>query len=123
MEKNLSLDVSTPIPKDATALPDDSTLVKVAYSGPNPADYKLPELALFRKFTITMPAIPYGDVAGTVVSTTSENLKPGNRVFGRSDLPYFGAFAEYLIVSNKEGVVSLSMVSACGTRPVWASQP
>jgi NADPH:quinone reductase-like Zn-dependent oxidoreductase len=57
LEKHLKLDASTPLPKDANALPPGSTLVKVAYAGPNPVDYKLPELGIFRAMKMSMPAI------------------------------------------------------------------
>ncbi|KAK5174183.1 uncharacterized protein LTR77_001263 [Saxophila tyrrhenica] len=105
--KHLKVDAATPLPKNADSLPQDSTLVKVAYASLNPVDYKLPELYLFRAFKMSMPAVAGGDYGGSVVSTELPHLKPGDRVFGRSDPPAFGSFAEYLVVSNKEGVVPL----------------
>ena len=107
LDKNLKLDAASPLPKGANALPQGSTLVKVVSSSPNPVDYKLPETSLYRALKMSMPSIPAGDFAGTVVETTLAHLRPGDRVFGRSDPPTFGAFAEFLVVSNPAGVVPL----------------
>ncbi|KAM0718444.1 hypothetical protein Q7P37_005514 [Cladosporium fusiforme] len=107
IEKNLKLNPSAPLPSGATALTQDSTLVKVEYSSINPVDYKLPEFSLFRALKLNKPATPAGDYAGTVVSTTLPDLKPGDRVFGRSDPPAFGALGEYLLVQGKENIVKL----------------
>ena len=97
IEKQLQLNQSAQLPRDATNLPPDSTLVKVEYASVNPIDYKLLELSLFRRFKAAKQPIPAGDFAGTVVSTSLSSLKPGNRVFGRSDPPTFGAFGEYVV--------------------------
>lgn len=107
IEKNIKILKEAPIPPSGTALAEDSTLVKVAYSSINPVDYKLPEFGLYRALNMSSPAIPAGDYAGTVVSTTLPELKPGDLVFGRSDPPAFGALAEYLVVKGKENVVKL----------------
>lgn len=107
LEKNLTLDSSTPLPPNATALREDSTLIKVAYSSPNPVDYKLPETTFYRRWKMTLPAIACGDFAGTVVASTLPHLQPRDRVFGRADPPAWGALAEYLLVTNPEGVVKL----------------
>ncbi|KAK3054112.1 hypothetical protein LTR09_004890 [Extremus antarcticus] len=106
LEKNLKLE-DAPLPKDASTLPDGATLVKVEYASPNPVDYKMPELWLYRRLAMTLPAIPCGDYAGTVVVSKLAHLKPGDRVFGRSDPPASGSFAEYLVVLSNEGVVPL----------------
>ena len=107
IEKNLKLNTDAPLPSNAKSLSTDSALVKVEYASINPIDYKLPEFALFRTLKISTPAIPCGDYAGTIVATTLPHLKPGDRVFGRSDPPGFGALGEYMIVSGKENVVAL----------------
>lgn len=107
LEKSLALDSSTPLPSHANELPEGATLVKVAYTSPNPVDYKLPEATLYRRWKMSLPAIACGDFAGTVVSTTLPHLKPGDRVFGRCDPPAWGALAEYLLVTSPEGVVPL----------------
>lgn len=107
IEKNLKVNTAASLPPGASALGENSTLVKVEYSSINPVDYKLPEFGLFRALKLSKPAIPAGDYAGTVVSTTLPGFKPGDRVFGRSDPPAFGALAEYLYVQGKENVVKL----------------
>lgn len=107
LEKNLSLDSSTPIPKNANSLPSGASLIKVAYAAPNPVDFKVPEIPLISSLPLTWPSIPCGDYAGTIIATKSANLKPGDRVFGRSDGFTFGAFGEYIVVSGKDEVNSL----------------
>jgi NADPH:quinone reductase-like Zn-dependent oxidoreductase len=107
LEKNLYLNETASLPKKADSLPEGSTLVKISYASPNPVDYKLPELTLFRMLKMTMPGIPCGDFAGTVVKSTLPNLKPGDRVCGRCDPPAFGALAEYAVVLSKDGVVAI----------------
>lgn len=107
IEKNLKINATASLPPNATALAENSALVRVEYSSINPVDYKLPEFAPFRALKLSKPATPAGDYAGIVVSTTLPHLKPGDRVFGRSDPPSFGALAEYLLVSGKENVVKL----------------
>ncbi|KAK3068199.1 hypothetical protein LTR53_014428 [Teratosphaeriaceae sp. CCFEE 6253] len=101
IEHNLALNPSAPLPKNAHALPKDSTLVKVAYSTPNPIDYKLADML---PFIFTKPATPCLDYAGTVVATTLAHLKPGEAVFGKTEPPAFGALAEYIVV-GKAGCV------------------
>lgn len=107
IEKRLQLNESAALPLDAKNLPENATLVKVEYASLNPIDYKLLELSLFRTFKAAKPPIPAGDFAGTVISTTLPNLKAGDRVFGRSDPPAFGALGEYVVVHGKESVVLL----------------
>jgi NADPH:quinone reductase-like Zn-dependent oxidoreductase len=126
LEKNLHLDTARPLPKNAQALTQGSTLVKIAYASLNPADYKLVELALFRMLMMTMPAIPVMDYAGTVVTTTSPNLKVGERVYGLCDGATFGMLAEYGVIS-KEVVplpdnVSLRDASTVGVAAITAYQ-
>ena len=101
IEKNMKVN-EVPLPKNATSLPKESTLVKVAYSTLNPVDYKMPEMPLVGRM---MSRIPCSDFAGTVVSTTLADLQPGEPVFGMTAIPSFGTLAEYVIVSGSQGIV------------------
>jgi NADPH:quinone reductase-like Zn-dependent oxidoreductase len=107
IEKNLNVNTTAPVPAVPTNSTGPSTLVKVAYSSINPVDYKLPELSVFRALKMSTPAIPAGDFAGTVVHTNLPGFSPGDQVFGRSDPPYFGALAEYVLANGRENVVKL----------------
>ncbi|TKA69197.1 hypothetical protein B0A55_07078 [Friedmanniomyces simplex] len=103
IDKNLKLNPAAPLPKTATSLPPDHTLVRVAYSTPNPIDYKLAE---YLPFIFSKPATPCLDFSGTVVATTLAHLKPGELVFGKTEPPAFGALGEYIVVA-KAGCVPL----------------
>jgi NADPH:quinone reductase-like Zn-dependent oxidoreductase len=107
IERNIKITTKAPVPTAPTDSAGPTTLVKVTYSSINPVDYKLPEFALFRALKMSTPAIPAGDFAGFVVQTNLPGLKCGDRVFGRSDPPHFGALAEYVIVNGRENVVKL----------------
>jgi NADPH:quinone reductase-like Zn-dependent oxidoreductase len=107
IEKNIKVNTIAPVPTFTANSAEHSTLVKVAYSSINPVDYKLPEFVVFRALKLSTPATPAGDFAGTVVQTTLPGFKRGDRVFGRSDPPHFGALGEYVVVSGRENVVKL----------------
>jgi NADPH:quinone reductase-like Zn-dependent oxidoreductase len=129
LDKNIKLNTSAPLPQNATSLPPDSTLVKVAYASPNPVDYKLPENPIFNHFILPKgkdgSAIPIGDFAGKVIATTLPNLKAGDRVFGRGNPPHFGALGEYMIARGTQSVVpvpdgvSLKDASTVGVSISW----
>jgi NADPH:quinone reductase-like Zn-dependent oxidoreductase len=106
IEKNLHLNPSAPLPKNATNLPSNvpHTLVKVAYTTPNPVDFKIADNV---PFVLSKPAIPCLDFSGWVVKTTDADLKEGQKVFGMTDLPNFGAAAEYVVVKGKGAAVPL----------------
>ncbi|KAK3711100.1 hypothetical protein LTR37_009887 [Vermiconidia calcicola] len=108
LEKSLQYSDTVSLPNNAASLPENSTLVRVAYASLNPVDYKLPETPLLRILGISKPGIPCGDFVGTVVSTTMPGLRPGDRVFGSNDPSKGGALAEYMVVSGRENVVPLS---------------
>ena len=99
IEKNLKMNPTAPLPKNANNLPADHTLVKVLYTTPNPVDYKLADTL---PFIFSKPATPCLDFAGRVVATTLPHLKPGELVFGATAPPVFGAAAEYLIVGKSQ---------------------
>lgn len=127
IENNLSLNTAAPLPRNASDLPQDSTLVRVAYTTINPVDFKVPEMLLARTFAFTKPATPCLDFSGTVVSTTRSDLKQGDKVFGKSEPPVFGALGEYLIVGPKACVklpeaVSLKEAAGLGVCGLTAYQ-
>jgi len=98
IENGCTFNSSATLPKNASSLPKNSTLVKVAYSTINPVDYKLPETPILRTLAFSKPATPCLDFSGHVVSTNRSDLKPGDAVFGKTEPPVFGALAEYAIV-------------------------
>lgn len=105
LEKNLHLTSTASLPPKAHSLPKDTTLVAVAYTTLNPADYKMPEIPLISSLAFKKPAIPCSDFSGTVVSSTRADLKPGQRVFGISPPPKYGALCEYVVVSGEDCLV------------------
>ncbi|KAH6886361.1 hypothetical protein B0T10DRAFT_491035 [Thelonectria olida] len=130
IEKNLKTIADAKLPKGAGSLHKDYTLVKVAYASLNHLDYKVAEMplgsALFSK-----PATPGLDFSGTVVATSLDILKPGQRVLGRTEPPVGGTLAEYVLV-GKAGVASLpgsvslkdaSCVGICGVTALQTLSP
>lgn len=53
------------------------------------------------------PVTPGLDFSGTIVATNRDDLKAGQRVLGRTELPVGGTLAEYVVV-GKSGVAVLS---------------
>ncbi|KAL1588966.1 hypothetical protein WHR41_02521 [Cladosporium halotolerans] len=100
LHKNLKATSSWPLPKNAKNLSKDQTLVRVSYASLNPVDYKVPELPLLGRFVFSK-GVPGLDFAGTVIESTLPHLKPGERVFGETAPPSFGALGEYLIASKE----------------------
>ncbi|KAF4428549.1 Zinc-type alcohol dehydrogenase-like protein [Colletotrichum fructicola] len=129
IEKNLKLVTNAPLPKTASSLPKGCTLVKVAFASIN-HDYKLAELPLVNRI-FPNPATPGVDYSGTVVATNLTTLKPGQRVFGRTQMHKCGTLAEYVVV-GKSGIapvpagVSLkdaACVGICGVTALQALAP
>jgi NADPH:quinone reductase-like Zn-dependent oxidoreductase len=106
LEKNLKYTATAKLPKNADSLPSNSALVKIAYAGINPVDYKLAELPVVNYF-FKKPATPGLDYAGTVVATTLTHLKPGDRVFGKAEPLAFGTTAEYIVITGEDNCVPL----------------
>ncbi|KAK1090717.1 hypothetical protein LTR48_007750, partial [Friedmanniomyces endolithicus] len=124
LDKTLTLNPSAPLPKTAHALPPDHTLVKVAYTTPNPIDYKLAEVL---PFIFSKPAIPCLDFSGTILATTLPHLKPGELVFGKTEPPAFGALGEYVVVAKAGCVpvpngVSLKQAACVGVAGLTSYQ-
>ncbi|MBS0284910.1 MAG: NADP-dependent oxidoreductase [Proteobacteria bacterium] len=76
-------------------------LVRVAYAGVNPADWKAREGKLARYFDYRFPFVPGFDLSGTVAELGRgvEGLTPGDQVFGmsRQGQGENGAYAEYCL--------------------------
>ncbi|QKS01416.1 NADP-dependent oxidoreductase [Sphingomonas sp. CL5.1] len=76
-------------------------LVRVAYAGVNPADWKAREGKLARYFDYHFPFVLGFDLSGTVaeMGLGVESLTPGDRVFGmsRQGQGENGAYAEYCL--------------------------
>lgn len=133
IEKNLRTTNDARLPTTTAA--KDQTLVKVAYASLNHLDYKVAEMMPFGNLLLhrSKPATPGLDFSGTVVSTSNlSNLQPGQRVFGRTESPAGGTLAEYVMVSNKNGVAALpagvtlrdaSCVGICGVTAVQTLVP
>ncbi|SMQ51551.1 unnamed protein product [Zymoseptoria tritici ST99CH_3D7] len=104
IETSIEYTASAALPPSSKSLPPDSALIKVAYATINPVDYKLPEVALYRILNYSLPnqsstpLIPAGDYSGTVIEFTIHGIVTGDKVFGRSDPPYFGALAENVVI-------------------------
>ena len=114
LEKNLKLNNNASLPPKANSLGPDQVLVQVLSSALNPVDYKFPQIPLLGGLIVKRPAVPGLDYAGRVVASgantkkiSSEDLKPGQLVFGKLDGPSsFGTLAEYAVVP-RSGCVPL----------------
>lgn len=130
LEKNLRINDETRLPKYASPLPKDHTLVKVAYASLNHLDYKVAEI-LLGSTLFSKPATPGLDFSGTVVATSLSNLKHGQRVLGRTEIPACGTLAEYVVVS-KAGIAALpagvsmkeaACIGICGSTALQSLKP
>ncbi|KAK4503006.1 hypothetical protein PRZ48_006433 [Zasmidium cellare] len=100
IENTLHLNPSATLPKNANNLPAGHTLVKVAYTTLNPFDYKVAEAPVLGNYILPKPSIPCLDFSGTVVATKNAELSVGDLVFGRTNPPFFGCLAEYVVVDS-----------------------
>lgn len=99
---NITLNPSHPLPKLATALPPNSSLIRVSHASLNPVDYKISEIPLIGRLVFSS-GIPGLDFAGTVVQTTSSDFKPGEKVFGMLAPPFGGSLGEFIVVKHGAG--------------------
>jgi len=107
------------------ALEADDILIKVAYAGVNPADWKMRAGHLKSQLPDINPLVLGLDASGVVVATGAEatEFSPGDRVVSGSNLFSAGkpgAYAQYLVVNkNKAARVpdSISLESAA-TLPI-----
>lgn len=89
---------------DLSKLGADDVLVRVEAASVNPLDLKIIAGYMQPVFPIELPYIPGTDFSG-IVSSVGERvtqLKPGDRVFGRSTPTAGGAFARQLIIAATE---------------------
>ncbi|KAF2194124.1 reticulon-4-interacting protein 1, mitochondrial precursor [Zopfia rhizophila CBS 207.26] len=104
LEKNLYQPAAgAPKPK----ISDDQILVEVLSMALNPADYKVPEMALVSKFMISKPASPGADFCGRVAATRKnvDSLQVGELVFGAiPTYAKYGSLAQFIVASREEYV-------------------
>ncbi len=91
-------EVPQPIPSDT------EVLVRVHATSVNPIDWKIRGGYLKKLLSYTLPLIPGWDVSGVVEATgpQTSQWKPGDLVFGRRDIRYQGATAEYIAMHESE---------------------
>lgn len=118
-----------PIP----ALEADDVLVKVAYAGLNPADWKMRAGHLAKLMPdLGFPLVMGFDASGTVVATGKKvkHLVVGDRVASGNNLFHSGkpgSYAQYMVVSEKRAVklpdsVSLESAATLATAGITAWQ-
>jgi len=77
-------------------------LVRVFAAGVNPVDWKVRAGFMKEMVPLPLPWIPGNDFSGVVESTGSDvtEFHAGDEVFGKSDMPRNGSYAEYVVVPN-----------------------
>ena len=128
LEKHLTINDAARPPPSAKLSPEQ-LLVEVISMSLNPVDYKFPEIPVMGWLTVTKPASPGIDYCGRVVTTGSGvDLKPGQLVFGRLEMPtQFGTLGQY-IIAPKAGAAPLpdgidpDQAAAIGTAGLTAYQ-
>ena len=85
------------------SIKDKEVLVKVTAAGVNPLDNMISRGEVKMIVPYKLPQIAGNEVVGIVESTGNkvDNLKVGDRVFGRLPLDHIGAFAEYVAVDSQ----------------------
>lgn len=81
---------------------DGEVLVRVFATGVNPFDWKVRSGALKEMIPLRLPWIPGNDFSGVVESVGGgvTNLHAGDEVFGKTDLPNNGSYAQYVVVNR-----------------------
>jgi NADPH2:quinone reductase len=109
---------SSPVPRPTCG--DKEILVKVAYSGVNPVDYKLRD-GLLRAIPARFPVIPGWECSGEVaeVGAALSGWKPGERVYAYARKPELGGgtYAEYVTLEPRHlarAPANLSQAQAAG---------
>ncbi len=111
----------------------DDVLVKVAYAGLNPADWKMRAGHLAEVMPhLTFPLVMGFDASGTVVATGKNvnTLAIGDRVASGNNLFHSGkpgSYAQYMVVNEKRAVklpdsISLASAATLGTAAITAWQ-
>lgn len=77
-------------------------LVRVFAAGVNPVDWKVRAGFMKEMVPLPLPWIPGNDFSGVVESTGSDvtKFRAGDEVFGKSDMPRNGSYAEYVVVPS-----------------------
>ncbi|WP_179405080.1 NADP-dependent oxidoreductase [Burkholderia guangdongensis] len=109
-------DLPTPVPGPG------EVLIRVAYAGVNPADWKCREGYLGAFIQYAFPFVIGFDASGVVAATGDgvDDLPPGTRVFAQTDVGAgkWGSYAEYVAV-RRDSVVrvpdGLSLAEAAAT--------
>ncbi len=98
---------------DKPEVGEDEVLIKIAYAGVNPIDWKVRngEVKLF--FRIKFPYTPGSDIAGEVVKVGNnvENFKIGDQVFTMIPIVEGGGYQEYVSVAKNLVVKKPSNIS------------
>lgn len=94
---------------------DNEVLIRVAYAGVNPVDWKIREGYLKNVLPHEFPIIPGWDVAGTVVEVGANvtNLVQGDQVYSyiRKPLVKWGSYAEYVTFEAKDVIKKPTNIS------------
>jgi NADPH:quinone reductase-like Zn-dependent oxidoreductase len=79
-------------------------LIRVHAAGVNPVDRAIREGYFKERLQYKLPFVPGWDVAGVVEAVGSgvTRLKPGDEVYGRTDLAREGSYAEYMVARESE---------------------
>ncbi|HUP47685.1 MAG TPA: NADP-dependent oxidoreductase [Thermoanaerobaculia bacterium] len=78
---------------------DGEVLVRVLAAGVNPFDWKVRSGGMKEMIPLPLPWIPGNDFSGVVESARGvTDLHPCDEVFGRTDIPNNGSYAEYVAV-------------------------
>jgi NADPH:quinone reductase-like Zn-dependent oxidoreductase len=79
-------------------------LIRVHAAGVNPVDWKVREGYLKERLHHSLPLILGWDLSGVVqeVAASVDGLKVGDAVYSRPDLSRDGAYAEYIVVRERE---------------------
>jgi NADPH:quinone reductase-like Zn-dependent oxidoreductase len=79
-------------------------LIRVHAAGINPVDRAVRQGYFKERMPYKLPMIPGWDVAGVVeaAGAGASRLKPGDQVYGRTDLARDGSYAEYMVARESE---------------------
>lgn len=79
-------------------------LIRVHAAGVNPVDRAIRDGRFKERIPFKLPFVPGWDVAGVVeaVGPGVSRLKPGDPVYGRTDLAREGSYAEYMVARESE---------------------
>lgn len=88
-------------------------MVRVEVAGINPLDVKIIAGYLQQVFPVDFPYVPGTDFSGVVevVGAQVTHLQPGDRVFGRSEPNFGGAFAQRVVIAAADLCVIPAVMS------------